>query len=501
MIIKKILILFLILLFYIPGFSQTRKIKLVQADEAVYDRTLGEDVQRLIGNAIFEHEGALMYCDSAHLDNATNSMKAYGRVHIKSSDTLHLYGDSIYYSGETKIAEVFSNVKLIDNQTVLTTDKLIYDRNTGIASYTTGGHIVNEDNTLDSQRGYYHTNSKDFFFRLNVVLTNPDYVMNCDTLKYNTQTKISNFKGPTTIKGKDTDIYAENGFYNTDTDIAEFNENARVRNGDQTLTGDSLYYERTRGYGQAFRNIQVIDTVQDVIVYGHYALYDKSLGYTMITDSTEAHIIEDNDTLFMHSDTIKATLDSAEKTKELFAYYKMKFYRSDLQGMADSLVYIFADSTLKLYKSPAIWADENQLTADSIKILTGEDEIKKMFLYNTAFLVSKDTIGTGYNQIKGRDMTGTFVKNDLASIAVNGNAETIYWVREDDGTLIGINKSLASDMLIKLRDRKIKRITYLEKINGTLDPEDKVNVSELLLKNFQWVGDRRPLSKHDIFKW
>lgn len=501
MIKKNILFILLLLLICSSGYSQTRKIKLVQADEAVYDRTLGEDVQRLLGNAIFEHEGALMYCDSAHLDNATNSMKAYGRVHIKSSDTLHLYGDSIYYSGETKIAEVFSNVKLIDNQTILTTDKLLYDRNTGIASYTTGGHIVNEDNTLDSQRGYYHTNSKDFFFRLNVVLINPDYVMNCDTLKYNTQTKISNFKGPTTIKGKDTDIYAENGFYNTDTDIAEFNENARVRNGDQILTGDSLYYERVRGYGQAFRNIQVIDTVQDVIVYGQYALYDKSLGFTMITDSAEAHIIDKNDTLYMHSDTIKATLDSAEKTKELFAYYKMKFYRNDLQGMADSLVYVFADSTLKLYNTPVIWTDENQLTADSIKVLTGEDEIKKMFLYNTAFLVSKDTVGTGYNQIKGRDMTGLFSKNDLVSIAVNGNAETVYWVRENDGTLTGINKAFSSNMLIKLRDKKIRRITYLEKPNGTLYPEDEIASSELLLKNFQWLGDRRPLTRKDIFRW
>ncbi len=499
--IKKVISLLLLLLLTITGFSQTRKIRLVQADEAVYDNTFGEDVQRLIGNAIFEHEGAFLYCDSAHLNNATNSVKAYSRVHIKSSDTLHLYGDSIYYNGETKVAEVFGNVKLIDNQTVLTTDKLIFDRNTGIASYTTKGHIVNDDNTLDSQRGYYHTNSKDFFFRINVVLTNPDYVMNCDTLQYNTRTKISNFKGPTTIKGKDTDIYAENGWYNTDSDIAEFNEKARVRNGDQILTGDSLYYERVRGYGQAFRNIEVIDTVQNVIVYGHYAVYDKSLGYTMITDSTRALIIEKADTLYMHADTIKATLDSTEKTKELFAYYKMKFFRDDLQGMADSLVYVFADSTLHMYRTPVIWTDENQLTADSIKVITGKDEIKKMYLYNTAFLVSKDTLGTGYNQIKGRDMTGSFIKNDLVLIEVNGNAETIYYVREEDGTLTGILKAFSSNMSIKLRDKKIKRITYLEKPNGTLYPEGEIAASELQLKNFQWLGDRRPLKREDIFKW
>ncbi|MFA6950055.1 MAG: OstA-like protein [Lentimicrobiaceae bacterium] len=479
--------------------QQTRKIRLIQADEAVYDKSLGEDVQRILGHAVFEHEGAFLYCDSAHLNNASNSVKTYSRVHIKSGDTLHLYGDSIYYSGETRVAEVFDHVKLIDKETVLTTNKLIFDRNSGIASYLTKGHIVNADNTLDSKHGYYHTKSKDFFFKLDVVLVNPDYVMRCDTLQYNTKSKIAWFKGPTTIKGKDTDIYAENGWYNTDTDISEFNEHARVRNGDQVLTGDSLYYERTNGYGQAFRNIQVVDTVQDVIIYGQYAVYNKSLGYTMITQKPEALLIDENDTLFMHSDTMRATFDSAQNTKEVIAYYHMKFFKSDLQGMADSLIYSFIDSTLRLYKQPVLWTEGNQLTADSIVVTTANNKVKNMYLYSAAFLVSKDT--TGYNQIKGRDMVGSFVDNELVSIKVEGNAETIYWVREDDGTLTGINKAFSSNMFIRLRDKKIRKISYLEKPTAVLYPEKDIAPGDLLLKNFHWYGEQRPLDRADIFIW
>lgn len=497
---RSLFLLCLLFILTISSYSQERKkIRLIQADEAVYDKTLGADVQRIIGNAVFEHEGAYLYCDSAHLNNSNNSVKAYSRVHIKSSDTLHLYGDSIYYNGETKIAEVFDNVKLIDNKTVLTTDKLFFDRNTGIASYNTWGHIVNEDNTLDSKRGYYHTNTKDFFFRTDVVMINPDYKMNCDTLEYNTQSKISKFRGPTTIKGEDTDIYAENGWYNTDTDIAEFNKNSRVANGDQVLTGDSLYYERTNGFGEAFSNIRVIDTVQDVIIYGNYARYVKTLGYTMITKDPVAHLIDENDTLFMHSDTMRATFDSAETTKELFAYYHMKFYKSNIQGMADSLIYSFADSTLRMHKQPVLWTEKNQMTADSIYVLTGKETVKKLFLYNSAFLVSKDT--TGYNQIKGREMIGDFADNDLVSLKVIGNAETIYWVREEDGTLTGINKAFSSNMRIGLRDRKIRTITYLEKPTATLYPEKELSPADMLLQNFRWFGEQRPESKYDIFSW
>lgn len=481
--------------------QNTTRIKLVQADVMSYDKALGADVQRIIGNAIFEHDGAFLYCDSAHLNNASNSMKAYSRVHIKSSDTLNLYGDSIYYNGETRIAEVFDHVKLIDKQTILTTNKLIFDRSTGIAYYLTKGHIVNDQNTLDSKRGYYHTNTKDFFFRDDVVLVNPDYVMNCDTLQYNTRSKISWFKGPTTILGEDTDIYAENGWYNTVTDISEFNENARIKNGDQVLTGDSMYYERTNGYGQAFRNIQVIDTVQHLIVTGQYALYQKALGYTMITQRPEAWLMEDKDTLFMHSDTMRATFDSAQKTKEVFAYYHVKFYREDIQGMADSLIYAASDSTMRMLGTPVLWTGDNQLSADSIFITTASKEVKNMFLYNAAFIISKDSLGSGFNQIKGRNMTGYFLKNDLTSMKVEGNSETIYWVREEDGTLTGVNKGYSSNMSIRLKERKMKQIVYIEKPTAVLHPEGELSAADLLLKNFKWLGERRPLKRADIFTW
>lgn len=497
---KYSVIIILILSFNFGALAQKgKKIRLVQADEAVYDKTLGEDVQRILGNAVFEHEGALMYCDSAHLNNSNNSMKAFSRVHIKSSDTLHLYGDSIYYNGDTKVAQVFDNVKLIDNQTTLTTDKLIFDRNTGVASYTTGGHIVNEDNTLDSKRGYYHTNSKDFFFRIDVILINPEYTIKCDTLEYNTQSKIARFKGPTNIIGEETDIYAENGWYNTDTDISEFNENARVRNGNQILTGDSLYYERKNGFGEAFRNIRVIDTVQNVIVYGQYARYDRSLGFTNITINPEAHLIDNNDTLFLHSEIIKATFDSEQKTKDILAYNHMKFYKSNMQGMSDSLAYSYSDSTLKMYFNPVLWTEANQLTGDSIHVRISKGNIDKMYLYNSAFLISKDS--SGYNQVKGRNMVGTFIENELVLLNVLGNSETIYWVREEDGTLTGINKASASNMDLSFKNRKARKITYLEKPTGGLYPQNDFSPAELILRDFIWYDEARPKDRYDIFRW
>lgn len=478
------------------------KITLQQADFGKYSKALGENVQRLIGNVILEHDGALMYCDSALMNEETNSLQAFGNIHIKMSDTLNLYGNRLNYNGDTKLAEVIEEVKLIDRQTTLSTDKLFYDRNTQVASYITGGRIVSKETRLTSKIGYYHTDIKKFFFKDNVVLKNPKNTMNSDTLMYNTVTEIAYFLGPTIIKGKNNSnyMYCENGWYNTKTDVSRFSKNALVVNGTQRLSGDSLYYDKKNDFGKAFKNVLITDTVNKIIIHGDYAEYAKIKGYSMVTGHAQAILTDASDSLFLHSDTLYTTLDKEQKTKDLFAYHHAKFYRHDLQGASDSILYRFSDSTILMYKMPVLWTDNNQLTADSIHIITSKKEVKQMMLYNSAFIISKDST-VSFNQIKGKNMVGLFRNNNLSQINVTGNAETLYFVREDDKTLIGINKAVAGNMHIYLRDKKIQGITYIENPTATLYPEKEIAPQEQLLKDFRWHGDQRPKNKTEIFDW
>jgi hypothetical protein len=98
-------------------------------------------------------------------------------------------------------------------------------------------------------------------------------------------------------------------------------------------------------------------------------------------------------------------------------------------------------------------------------------------------------------------MTGHFTENELYRIDVEGNSETIYYVREEDGTLTGINKAFASNMSIRLKDRKIKQIVYIQKPTAVLHPEGELGPTDLILKNFRWLSDRRPMKREDIFVW
>jgi lipopolysaccharide export system protein LptA len=317
---------------------------------------------------------------------------------------------------------------------------------------------------------------------------------------YNTVTKTSYFYGPSDIKSKEDSIYCENGWYNTEQDIARFSKRAIIFHGEQSLTGDSMYYERRTGYGQVFKNAILYDSVKNIILNGNYGEIQRDIGFAFMTDKAVAIMIDKKDSLFVHSDTIKATFDSAQNINNIFFYFKGKFYRNDLQGMSDSMTYHGADSVITMYREPVIWSEKNQLTADSIKLTIRNGQIDTLVMYSSAFIVSEDD-SNKYNQVKGRDMVGYIKNNELYKIRVVGNAETIYFVREEDRTLIGINKAIASDMLIFLENKEVKTITYIDRPIATLYPEKEIPPLDLKLKGFKWITERRPLKKSDVFIW
>src|ERR1035437_1486869 len=211
---KNILIILLLLIAACSNAQSSKKIRLVSSDRASYDDFISKGIQHIVGNAIFEHEGAFLYCDSALLNETVNNINCYGRVRIKSGDSLTLTGDQIDYAGDTRIAKVTGKiVKLVDKTTTLTTDLLFYNRITNAAYYETGGVVTSkDDNRLTSKKGYYYTDKKEYVFFENVVLKNKRYEMRSDSMNYFTETKTAEFKGPTTIKGKDQDLYCERGW-------------------------------------------------------------------------------------------------------------------------------------------------------------------------------------------------------------------------------------------------------------------------------------------------
>ncbi len=480
--------------------QQPRQIELVSAERMRDGRHIGEDARRLIDNVHFRHEDTDMYCDSAYLFSATNSLRAFGNVFIQVSDTIRIYGDELFYDGNTRLAELHGRVRLVDPQMTLTSKHLYYDLDENTSWYLTGGKIVDAENELTSVEGFYDADQKLFFFREDVVLVNPDYVMHADTLEYNTMTEVAYFFGPTTIVSEENTIFCRNGWYDTRNDIARFSKDAFFTNQEQSLTGDTLFYDRNLGYGRADNNIVMRDSVQNTVITGHLAEHFEKEGVSTVTKEALMIHITEQDSLFLHADTLRSVVDDDNELRWLYAYNRVRFFRHDLQGLCDSLVYNFSDSIIYLYRDPVLWTDVHQLTAQHIEIKTGEEEIETIHLFDAAFIVSEE-VDLGFNQVKGRNMTGHFRDNELWRIDVYGNGETIYYVREEDGTVVGLNSALSSDIVIYIEDRQVSGIRFLSRPEANLIPPDELTDEDKLLRNFQWLDHRRPKKKEDVFVW
>lgn len=480
--------------------TKTTRVDLLHADDMRFDRKIAPDARRLIGNVQFKHEDTRMYCDSAYQFTVDNNFNAYGNVYIQVSDTVQIYGDILYYNGNNRIAELHGNVKMVDNQMTLTTEHLFYNLESNTANYTQGGKIVDAENTLTSIWGYYFADEKNFFFKDEVELINPQYVMDSDTLRYNTLTEVAYFFGPTTIESDENTIFCKNGWYDTKNDIARFSKDAWFTNGEQYLSGDSLFYDRTKGYGKATKNVLLKDSVQQTIITGHFAEHFEHEFFSEVTQQAILIVLAGNDSLFLHADTLRSIHDEEKDKRLLFAYYKAKFFKTDLQGLSDSIVYNFSDSTIYLYNNPIIWSDNHQLTAQRIEVKTANNNVESVHLFDAAFIVSEgDSIS--YDQIKGRKIIAYFNGNEMTKIDVFGNGEALYYVREENGELIGINKSLSSDITIHLEENQVSSIVLFTNSDANLFPPTQIPVEERFLQHFKWVVDRRPVEKDDIFKW
>jgi lipopolysaccharide export system protein LptA len=478
--------------------QQGKQIEILHANTAEYSKQI-PDANRLIGEVQFKHENAIMSCDSAYFYSKENYIDAFGHIHINQGDTLHLYGKTLKYDGKTRIAQIRDNVKLMDSQNVLTTNYLDFKIAEDIGYYTNGGNIVNGENKLSSNVGYYYAKPKLFYYRTKVVIINPQYIITSDTIKYNTISKTAFFYGPTDITSKENYIYCENGWYNTAANISQFNKNAYLKSATQLLKGDSLYYERTNGIGRAFHNIWLIDSTQKVIISGNYANYREKPQYAMITDSAVFMQYNDKDTMFVHADTLLSIADSANMEKTIRAYHHVKIYKIDMQGKCDSLTYTSVDSTMRMFFHPVLLTDENQLSSDYIEMLMANQKINRINLNTSSFIISKEDSGK-FSQIKGKKMTGFFKENELYKVNVSGNGQAVYYVKDKD-VIVGVNKSVCSDLIIFIEKRKIQRIVFLTQPDATLYPLDRMPKEETILKDFKWYEKSRPATKEEIFNW
>lgn len=495
-----IFLTFSIFLFSIVSAQEQQKKISFQAEWQLHDEELLPGVDRFIGNVIFQHDNTIGYCDSAYHYLNEDYLLAFGNpVRIFVNDSVRLYGEFLNYNSNTKISSIFRNVKLQDNTSALYCDSLVYDNNLSEAYFLTGGTMINADNTLTSKIGRYYTKSNDVFLIDSVLLVNDTYTMNCQSLRYNTQNEFVYFISRTHLHSDENDIFTNAGYYDIRNDLALLVDNVEMLNEDQNFSGDSVFYDKKRNFGIGWNNVTIQDSTQGYIIKGNYAEHYENGGTSFVTDSTLLILIDQGDSLYLHSDTLSVIFDSLQEPQELHAFNKVKFYRSDIQGVCDSMSILVEDSLLTMYHNPVLWYGSNQLSGDSIRMCVIDSSNMTMNIMENGFIIEDVFEEKEFNQIKGEHIKGYITDNKLRQVDVINNVECVYYVLEEDSSLIGINASITNEMRIFLENNKLKEILFYNNPDGALYPYNKFPEEKKILKDFRWLNLYRPKSISDIF--
>ena len=489
---------------FVPSASYGQTMWNVTAERGFKEN--GLDV--FVGNVRATKDGAVITCERA--ESFGDIVKLLGNVVLTKEGT-RMYATDMTINKATDIAEVRTTngyVKIIGKDgTVLKSPFVNYKLKDEIFYFFNGGVIESDGSTMEGETGTYYEKAGVAYVKNNVQVHNKEYLAIADSARYNKNEQLATVLGKIVFWHKDGVLKANKGTYHEPTKTFRLFENSYALSKENQAWADSIVYNKEKELLYLGRNICILDTANHGALLGDYGFADSNREYTFMTKSAAAAMFRPKeDTLFLRADTLMAynlrnrsSIEKDSLIRFVKALDRVRFYREDLQGKCDSLVYNTLDSVAYMYGVPIIWNEQNQISADSITIFTKNQKVDRAELVLNSFIVQKET-EKYFNQIKGRSMTAFFSDdNKISKVDVKGNGQTIYFVK-DSTSIEGVNKASSSNISVNMEDGQVASMVFKVKPESVLYPLEKIEESDLLLKGFRWSPDNRPLNRFEVTK-
>ena len=471
-----------------------------------------------VGHVQIRQGKTLLFGDSLILNNTLNTLEGFGHIHINDADSVQTYSDYLKYLGATKKAFLRKKVKLTDGKGVLTTDSLDYDAATKIGNFTKGGKLVRDKTVLTSKEGVYYGETRDVIFKKKVELRDQENKIITDTLTYNTYSQLANFTSPSKIITGSRVISTSNGNFNTGLKKGNLYDRSSVDDSTYRFIADEMFIDDSTGLSE-FRGDAIYrskDSLSFDLLAGNIKT-NKKKSILFATEHPLLLIKQKKDTLYIAADTlhtgkisdlsrtIPKARDSIGKIKDTTldkyfeAYHHVRIYSDSLQAKADSLFYSLNDSTIRLLTNPIVWANENQITGDTIYLYVKNKKPEQLYVFENAFAINKIDTTEYYNQLKGNRLNAWFDDGSIAKMRTKGNAENIYFALDNDKKFIGVNHSNAQIIEITFENNEPAKVVFRNQLTGNMSPIGQTTKSQLMIRGFKWQDEFRPKSKKDLF--
>ena len=528
---------FIFLFFSIQNFAQRNAIKdtvapgktiiIISAERYnLQDRDSSGKFISLAGKAKVQQDKTFFDADSIVLNQKENYLEAFGNIHINDADSVHTYADYLKYYGKEKLAQLRNKVRLTDGKGTLTTDNLDYEVGLKMGTYKNGGKLVNGKTILTSKEGFYYGDTKDVYFYKNVEMISPDTKIFTDTLLYNISSDITTFTAMSTIFNEKRRVVTRDGYYDLKKKKAFFGKRTFIEDSTYTLRADDMYFDDSTGKGSFTGNAvyRSKDFKNGFDLLANNIKTNSKKNTLLATEKPILFIKQENDTIYLTADTLYSskysTLQKNKNVRTLRdtikgvyeisydkdssndryfeAYHNVKIFSDSLQATADSLFYSGADSVFRLFKNPIVWAQENQITGDTIYLFLKNKKPEKLMVQENAMAISKVN-SNFFNQIKGNNILGLFIDGKIDLLKTKGSpARNIYYAEDEEKKLVGVNQSVADVIEVHFKNDKPEKVIFINNLTGTMFPINQVNHETLKVEGFKWLQNVRPKTKFDI---
>ena len=504
------------------GTDTMRLVEILRTNRYGYEKKDSvTSLQILVGQVHLKERTTHFYADSTVINNGSRIIEAFGNVHINDNDSVHTYSQYLLYNLNTKIAILKNKVQLTDDKTNLFTEELEYDVNQKIGIYRNGGKVLNGTSTLTSKEGTYFADLKDVYFKNDVVLKDPKYDLKSDSLLYNTTTEIATFISQTLIvDSAKRSIKTRQGYYDLKNKKAFFGKRPIITDGAVRIIANEVETDDNTGINKLRGSAVFIDTAQGLSVLANYIESNRNEGWFRATQHPLMIIKQENDSIYITGDTlfsgrlssllvdstVKDTIrsrkvvdvnnDSADRYFQAFRH--VRIFSDSLQAVSDSLFYSGKDSIFKLFNEPIVWANASQVTGDTIYLYTKNKKAERLYVFENGLVINQTGEGM-FNQVKGNRLFGYFTDGAIDYMRAKGNAESVYYVRDDHQYLVGINKATGDIIDMRFKAKELNRVVFISDIKGTMYPVSQIPEEEKTLRNFEWHEKIRPKTKYELF--
>ena len=493
-------------LFAVAGKKVDEKVYLVHADELRYDQYGAvPDAQIVKGRVHFMHKGSSLWCDSAYFYQQSNSVKAFGHVRYVQGKDVSLKADRAAYDGVRQLLEARNNVVLTHGSKTLYTDSLDYDRFNDYAYFFEGGRLVDGKDRLVSDWGDYNLKTREATFWYNVKMRSGDRTVTTDELHYDTQKSLAHVIGPSKIIQNGSVINTSDGYFDSKSDRAEMYGRSTVVDKDKEITGDSLFYNKHTGLARGLGNVVYVDKRNRNQLTGQRLIYNEKTGYGFATGHALVKDYSQNDTLYMHADSMKVytfNINTDSVYRKVHCFDHVKVYRQDIQAICDSLVFNSQDSCMTMYRDPIAWNGTRQILGEVIKVYMNDSTVREAHVINQALSVERIPGEKYFNQLSSKKISSYFVEGKIRRVFASGNAKAIFYPIDDkDSTLQGhIYIETDTIKMFISPERKLEKI-WTPKNTGVMLPMTQIPAEKLKLLEFAWFEELRPTDPEDVFYW